>query len=81
MEQKAQIKHTMMSHTANKIINYHILTDFNHTHAYTTILWLWILSGTTWVSGYQKKHSPTHTYHGQYSVAVVSSGYTGYVVV
>jgi len=28
---------------------------------------LWILSGTTWVSRYQKKHSPTHTYHGPQS--------------
>jgi len=25
---------------------------------------LWILSGTTQVSRYQKKHSPTHTHHG-----------------
>jgi len=25
---------------------------------------LWILSGTTRVSQYQKKHSPTHTYRG-----------------
>jgi len=28
---------------------------------------LWILSVTTWVSQYQKKHSPTHTYHGHQS--------------
>ena len=34
----------------------------------TTILQLsWILSGTTGVSWYQKKHSPTHTYHGDQS--------------
>ena len=28
---------------------------------------LWILSGTNWVSRYQKKHSPTHTYRGHQS--------------
>jgi len=28
---------------------------------------LWTLSGTTRVSWYQKKHSPTHTYHGYQS--------------
>jgi len=28
---------------------------------------LWILSGTTRVSCYQKKHSSTHTYHGHQS--------------
>jgi len=32
------------------------------THTHTTALW--ILSGTTQVSRYQKKHSPTHTYCG-----------------
>jgi len=32
-----------------------------HTNHFTA---LWILSGTTRVSRYQKKHSPTHTYHG-----------------
>jgi len=31
-----------------------------HTHNCSTAVW--ILSGTTWVSCYQKKHSPTHTY-------------------
>jgi len=33
-----------------------ILLHYNHFMA------LWILSRTTWVSQYQKKHSPTHTY-------------------
>ena len=37
-----------------------------HTHTctnkQTTVLCLCGLSGTTWVSRYQKKHSPTHTY-------------------
>jgi len=31
---------------------------------------LWILSGTTWVSWYQKKHSPAHTYRGHQSSLV-----------
>ena len=40
-----------------------------HTHTHTTVLQpaLWILSGTTQVSWYQKKHSPTHTYRGHQS--------------
>jgi len=37
-----------------------------HTHNHFTALW--ILSGTTRVSRYQKKHSPTHTYCGQSSL-------------
>jgi len=28
---------------------------------------LWTLSGTTWLSWYQKTHSPTHTYLGHQS--------------
>jgi len=35
-----------------------------HTHTHNHFTALWILSGTTQVSWYQKKHSPTHTYHG-----------------
>jgi len=42
-----------------------------HCTAFTvkafTKLDLWILSGTTRVSRYRKKHSPTHTYHGDQS--------------
>jgi len=37
------------------------LTD-NHFTA------LWILSGTAWVSWYQKKHSPIYTYRGHESL-------------
>ena len=37
------------------------------TNAHTTILRLWILSRTTRVSRYQKKHSPAHTYRGHQS--------------
>jgi len=36
-----------------------------HTHIHYTALL--ILSGTTRVSRYQKKHSPTHTHHGHQS--------------
>jgi len=34
---------------------------------YNHFMALWTLSGTTQVSQYQKKHSPTHTYHGHQS--------------
>jgi len=34
-----------------------------HTHTHTQPFW----SGATWVSWYQKKHSPTHTYGGHHS--------------
>jgi len=34
-----------------------------HTHAHSCFTALWILFGTTWVSRYQKKHSPTQTCH------------------
>jgi len=37
------------------------------THTHITVTALWILSGTTWVSWYQKKHSPTHTHRGHQS--------------
>jgi len=36
-----------------------------HTHNH--FMALWILSGTTWVSQYQKKHWPTHTSPGHQS--------------
>ena len=40
-----------------------------HTHTYTDNRFtaLRILSGTTWVSRYQKKHSSTHTHRGRQS--------------
>jgi len=38
-----------------------------HTHTHNHFTALWILSGTTGVSHYQKKHSPTHTYRGHQS--------------
>jgi len=39
-----------------------------HTHDHFTARW--ILSGTTWVSQYKKKHSPTHTYRGRQSFLI-----------
>jgi len=39
----------------------------NCYYNYNRFTALWILSGTTWVSQYQKKHSPTHTYRGHQS--------------
>ena len=33
-----------------------------HTYTHNHFTALWILSGTTWMSWYQKKYSPTHTY-------------------
>jgi len=38
-----------------------------HTITHNHLMALWILSGTTRVSQYQKKHSPTHTYRGHQS--------------
>ena len=38
-----------------------------HAHSHNHFTALWILSGTTQVSQYQKKHSPTHTYRGHQS--------------
>jgi len=41
-----------------------------HIHTHNCFTALWILSGTTPVSPYQKKYSPTHTYCGQQSSLV-----------
>ena len=38
-----------------------------HTHTHKRFTALWNLSGTTRVSRYQKKHSPTHTHRGHQS--------------
>ena len=35
---------------------------YKHTHNTTVFIAVWILSGTTQVIQYQKKHSATHTY-------------------
>jgi len=39
----------------------------SHTHTHNHFTALWILSGTTRLSWYQKKHSATDTYHGRQS--------------
>jgi len=41
--------------------------DTIHTHTHNRFTALWILSGTTQVSRYQKNHSPTHTCCGHQS--------------
>ena len=43
----------------------HYIVRPNYTH--NCLMALQILSGTTWVSRNQKKHSPTHTYRGHQS--------------
>jgi len=51
-------------YSAQVFIPFHSATQ-QHTHNHFTALW--ILSGTTRVSRYQKKHSPTYTYRGHQS--------------
>jgi len=46
-----------------------------HTHTHNCFTSLWILSGTTRVSQYQKKHSPTHTHRGHQISLSASSIY------
>jgi len=48
---------------------------FADTHTHNRFTALWILSGTTRVSRYQKKHSPTHTHRGHQSSLSVFSIY------
>ena len=58
---------------ANELVMCAFILDFAESyHCYThdCFMALWILSGTTWVSHYQKKHSPTHTYHGHQSAII-----------
>jgi len=45
----------------------HLRNRIKHTHTHNRFTALWILSGTTRVSRYQKKHSPTPTYCGHQS--------------
>jgi len=46
-----------------------------HTHTHSHFMALRILSGTTRVSRYQKKHSPSHNYHGYQTSLSASSIY------
>jgi len=50
-----------------------LITLCTHAHTHNHFMALWILSGTTRVSRYQKKHSPTHTYHGHQSSLICPS--------
>ena len=62
-------EHHEVSHTyTHKHMHMHM-----HTHTTHRFMALWILSGTTRVSRYQKKHSPTHTYRGHQSSLLPSS--------
>jgi len=47
-----------------------VLLNEHTTHTHNHFTALWILSGTTGVSRYQKKHSPTYTYRGHQSSLV-----------
>jgi len=54
----------------------HMLTHTHtHTHIRNHFMAFWILSGTTRVNQYQKKHSPTHTHCGHQSSLSASSIY------
>jgi len=55
---------------------YRPLPQNRHTHTQNHNTALWILSGTTRVSRYLKKHSPTHTHRGhQISISASSIYY------
>ena len=49
-------------------------TNYNH-YNYNRFTALWLLSRTTQVSRYQKKHSPTHTYRGHQTLSASSIYY------
>jgi len=52
------------------VYNSNILTD---AYTHTTVLFYGCTDFTTQVSRYQKKHSPTHTYHGHQSPVICFS--------
>jgi len=59
-------------------IQFHFLlqsSTHTHTHTHNRFTALWILSETTRVSRYQKKHSPTHTHRSHQSSLSASSIY------
>jgi len=66
------------SHSAHSISSTDVRWNcqWKHTHIHNRFTALWILSQTTRVSRYQKKHSPTHTHCGhQSSLSASSIGY------
>jgi len=53
-----------------KVINRIRTHTHTHTHTHNHFTAPWNVSGTTQVSWYQKKHSPTHTYRGHQSTLI-----------
>ena len=51
----------------HSLLNRTIKQKRTSKHTHNHFMALWMLSGTTRVSRYQKKHSLTHTYHGYQS--------------
>jgi len=51
----------------NSTTNLPQVLTHTHTHTHNRFMAVWILSGTTRESRYQKKHSPTHTNRGRQS--------------
>jgi len=50
-----------------RILDHESMITHTHTHTHNHFMALWILSGTTRVRRYRKKHSPTHTHRGHQS--------------
>jgi len=63
-----QVKNWCDNHNKKPQLSLTNLCDISvkciHTHIHNQFTALWILSGTTRVSRYQKKHSPMNIYHG-----------------
>jgi len=57
-----QILHTSKDHQVCFMDGPETHTHTHTTHTHSHFMTHWILSGTTQVSRYQKKHSPTYTY-------------------
>ena len=61
---------TRRRYAAFRLRSGHILPSHHthtHTHTHNRFMAVWILSGTTQLSRYQKKNSPSHTYSGHQS--------------
>ena len=63
VEQREVVRQELISYTPH---------THTHTHTHNRFTALWILSGTTRVNRYQKKHSPTRTYRGHQSSPICS---------
>jgi len=62
-----QVHNHKPSHIQRHRNRFYIPTASWHALTYNHFTALWILSGTTRVRWYQKKHSPTHTHRGHQS--------------